>query len=71
MNIDDMVSGKNNNEVITVGGINIPVSALKNFMEEGYDQLQAYEQEKTISMWGKTCTGCFTEQEIREKAGLK
>lgn len=68
MKIDDMISGKNDNEVITFGGIHIPVSALKNFMKEGYDQMLPYEQEKTISIWGKTCTGCFTEQEIQERA---
>ena len=68
MKIDGMISGKNNNDVISVGGISVPVSTLKIFMKEGYDQLQAYEQERTISIWGKTCTGCFTEQEIQEKA---
>ncbi len=68
MKIEDIISGKNDNEKITIDGLKIPVSALKNFMKEGYEHLLPYNQEKTLSMWGKTCTGCFTEQEINEKA---
>jgi hypothetical protein len=68
MKIEDMISGKSDNEQIIIEGLKIPVSALKNFMKEGYEQLLPYREEKTLSIWGKTCTGCFTEQEIREKA---
>jgi len=68
MKIEDMISGKNDKEEIIIGDLKIPVSALKNFMKEGYEHLLPYKNEKTFSIWGKTCTGCFTEQEIREKA---
>ena len=68
MKIEEMVSGKNDNEEIGIEGLKIPVSALKNFMKDGYEHLLPYGEEKTLSMWGKTCTGCFTEQEIRERA---
>jgi hypothetical protein len=68
MKIEDMISGKNDKEEIIIGDLKIPVSALKNFMKEGYEHLLPYKNEKTLSIWGKTCTGCFTEQEIREKA---
>ncbi len=68
MKIEEMISGKNDNEEIIIEGIKIHVSALKNFMKEGYEHLLPYREEKTLSLWGKTCTGCFTEQELREKA---
>ena len=68
MKIEDMISRKSDNEEIIIEGLRIPVSALKNFMKEGYEHLLPYKEEKTLSIWGKTCTGCFTEQEIREKA---
>lgn len=67
MKIDDMISGKKDNEEIIIEGLKIPVSALKNFMKEGYEHLLPYREEKTISIWGKTCTGCFTEWEISQK----
>ena len=68
MKIEDMISDKDDSEEIIMEGLKIPVSALKNFMQKGYEQLLPYKEEKTLSMWGKTCTGCFTEQEIREMA---
>jgi hypothetical protein len=68
MKIEDMISGKSDNEEIIIDRLKIPVSALKKFMKEGYEHLLPYNQEKALSMWGKTCTGCFTEQEIRERA---
>ena len=68
MKIEDMISGKDESEKIIIEGLRIPVSALKNFMQEGYEHLLPYKEEKTLSMWGKTCTGCFTEQEIGQKA---
>jgi hypothetical protein len=68
MKIEDIISGKNDNEEVIIEGLKIPVSALKSFIKEGYEHLLPYSGEKTLSIWGKTCTGCFTEQEILEKA---
>jgi len=68
MKIEDMISGKDESEEMIIEGLRIPVSALKNLMQEGYEHLLPYKEEKTLSMWGKTCTGCFTEQEICQKA---
>jgi len=68
MKIEELISGKNDNEEIKIEGVSIPISALKNLMKDGYVNLKAYKEEKTFSLWGKTCTACLTEQELREKA---
>ena len=68
MKIEELISGKNDNEEIEIEGVSIPTSALKNLMKDGYVNLKAYKEEKTFSLWGKTCTACLTEQELREKA---
>ena len=44
-----MISDKNNNEEIVIEGLKISVSALKNFMKEGYEHLLPYREEKTLS----------------------
>jgi hypothetical protein len=68
MKIEELISGKNDNEEIEIEGVSIPISALKNLMKDDYVNLKAYKEEKTFSLWGKTCTACLTEQELREKA---
>ncbi len=67
MQIKELVSGKGNGDKVSVGNTSLPVSSLNKFVEEGYVNILPYETEKTFSMWGKTCTGCFTEQEILER----
>jgi len=67
MRIEELISGKGDGDTVSVGSISLPVSALTKFVKDGYDHVQPYETEKTFSMWGKACTGCFTEQEILEK----
>ena len=64
LKIEELVAGKGAHEEVHVNGFSLPVSALKNFMDEGYVFLQPYKENKTFSLWGKVCTGCFTEQEI-------
>jgi hypothetical protein len=68
MKIEDLVSGKGDGEKVPVGNVSLPVSALKKFVRDGYIRIKAYETEHAFSMWGKTCTGCFTEQEVLERA---
>ncbi len=68
MKIEELISGKGDGEKVPVGNVSLPVSALKKFVAEGYDHVRPYESEHTFSMWGKTCTGCFTEQEVLERA---
>jgi len=68
MKLEELISGKSNGETITIGKASLPVSALKKYMADGYVHIRPYETEGTFSLWGKTCTGCFTEDEIRERA---
>jgi hypothetical protein len=67
MNIEELVSGKGNQEEIDLKGVSIPVSALKGLLEEGYSNLEPYSDNKTVSVWGKTSTACFTEEELRDR----
>jgi hypothetical protein len=68
MKIEELISGKGNGDKVSVGGLSLIVSALKKFMADGYIYIRPYEAERTVSMWGKACTGCFTEQEVTERA---
>ena len=68
MKIEDLIAGKKDNEEVTVDGMSLPVSSLKKLMEEGYINLVVYHDNKTFSLWGKKCTACFTEEQIRERA---
>ena len=68
MKIEDLISGKGDNEKVAVANVSLPVSALNRFIREGYDYIRPYQTEKSFSMWGKACTGCFTAQEIAERA---
>jgi len=65
MKIKELISGKNDSDAIELTGITVPVSTLKNLMKEGYDNIKPYPSEKTVSVWGSTCTACFTQQELR------
>lgn len=64
--IEDLISGKNEQEEVNVDGISIPVLTLKKLMEHGYAHLRVYRENRTVSLWGKTCCACFTEQQLRE-----
>jgi hypothetical protein len=68
MKLEALISGKNDNDQIDIEGSSILVSALKRLLEDGYEHLVPYKGEKTFSVWGKRCTGCLTEEQIREKA---
>lgn len=68
MKIEELVSGKNDNDVIQLNGIGIQVSALKNLMKEGYENIKPYRTEKTFSVWGSNCTACVTPEEFQGNA---
>ncbi|MBL7212195.1 MAG: hypothetical protein ISS61_07445 [Desulfobacteraceae bacterium] len=68
MKIEDLISGKKDNDEINVEGYSLPVSSLKNLLEEGYEHLEPYKNEKTFSLWGKRCTGCLTGEQLRNRA---
>jgi len=65
--IEDLVSGKNDSEEINVDGISMPVLRLRKLMEDGYVHLRVYTENRTVSLWGKTCCACFAEQQLRER----
>ncbi|MEJ2723299.1 MAG: hypothetical protein P8175_01395 [Deltaproteobacteria bacterium] len=67
LKIEELVAGKGDRDEVDVNGFSLPVSALKNFLNDGYVFLQPYKENKTFSLWGKTCTACFTEEQIRER----
>ncbi len=68
MKIEELITGKDDGQNVQIGGVSLPIAALKRFMENGYTHLKPYQTEKTFSLWGKTCTGCFTESEIINRA---
>ena len=68
MEIEGLITGKNDGQDVQIAGVSLPIAALKRFMDDGYTHLKPYQKEKTFSLWGKTCTGCFTESEIVNRA---
>ena len=68
MKIEELISGKNDRQNIELAGVSLPIAALKRFMDDGYTHVKPYRTEKTFSMWGKTCTGCFTQEEIVKRS---
>jgi hypothetical protein len=67
MDIRDLIQGKSHDQEIDVEGIAIPVPALRKLMEEGYSKLRAYRENHTVAVWGKSCTACFTEEQLRKR----
>ena len=70
MKIEELISGKNDNEEVVIEGLEIPVAALKNLMKDGYENVRPYPENQTISLWGKNCTACFTLAQLKERAGM-
>jgi hypothetical protein len=68
MKIEELISGKNDDEKLLIDGISISASALKNLLKEGYENLKPYKEEKTFAVWGKTCTACLNEEQLQNRA---
>lgn len=68
MKIEELITGKDDGRTVQIAGVSLPIAALRRFMENGYTHLKPYQTEKTFSLWGKTCTGCFTEAEMVNRA---
>jgi hypothetical protein len=68
MKIEELINGKNDRQTIEFAGVSLPIAALRRFMDDGYTHMKPYQTEKTFSMWGKTCTGCFTQEEILNRS---
>lgn len=64
MKIEDLISGKDQQENVHIDGVSIPVKRLKRFLNEGYENVKVYTDNRTISLWGKNCTACFTEEQL-------
>ena len=71
MKIEELISGKNDQGEVNFEGISIPISTLKDLVKDGYEHVKFYKDNNTFSLWGKTCTACFTEDQLRERAGSK
>lgn len=65
LKLEDLIQGKSGEGDVDVGGVNVPVKALAALREMTYEHLKPYASEKTISAWGKTCSGCFTQAQLR------
>ena len=71
MKVQEVISGKSEQESVNVDGLSVPVAALRNLSKEGYENLRIYKDNKTFSLWGKNCSACFTLEHLREKAKSK
>lgn len=71
MKIEEVISGKSLQESVNLDGLSVPVAALKDLSEEGYENLRVYKDNKTFSFWGKNCSACFSTEHLRERAKLK
>jgi hypothetical protein len=65
--IKDLIQGSKNGAYISVGSLSIPMLTLKELKREGYERLKVYEQNKTLAIWGKSRSACFTEDKLHEK----
>ena len=64
--IEDYIGGLNDDDEADIEGFRVPVAALKGLVARGYVHLKTYSENRTITFWGKTCTACFTEKNLRE-----
>jgi len=68
MKIEELISGKKEQDRVDINRTSIPVKSLKNLLNQGYVYVRPYKENKTFSFWGKTCTACFTEDQLLEKS---
>lgn len=64
MDIEELIA--RGESEINIDGISIPVQTLKKLKEEGYSHLKVYRVNRTITVWGKNCSACFTEEQLHE-----
>ncbi len=67
MKIEELISGRKDGDEVAFDSVSLPVTVLKKLMSDGYSYLKFYKDNSTFSLWGKTCTACFTERQIRER----
>lgn len=66
--IDDLLNGKDRETEVDVGGVSVPARALEALRRDGYVYVRPYRSEAAVSAWGKSCTGCFTQAQLRRTA---
>jgi hypothetical protein len=69
MKIAELISGKEGQDRVSIGGFSLPVTALKKLLNEGYENILLYKENKTFSLWGKNCTVCFTQDHLEKMVG--
>jgi hypothetical protein len=67
MKIEELVSGKGGQESVDLEGLSVPVAGLRTLSEEGYTNLRVYKENKTVSLWGKSCSACLTLEQLQER----
>ncbi|HDR14783.1 MAG TPA: hypothetical protein ENN79_04700 [Desulfobacteraceae bacterium] len=68
LKLDQLVQRESGEGEVDADGIAVPVKALAALRQSGYEQIRPYKSENTISAWGKTCSGCFTQAQLRRMA---
>jgi hypothetical protein len=71
MKIEDLVSGKGEQDSVDLEGLPVPVAALRKLSGEGYTNLRVYKENNTLSLWGKSCSACFTLGQLQEMVKSK
>lgn len=69
--IEELVAGKGEQDSVNADGLAVPVAALKNLKLQGYEHLRVYGDSRTLSLWGKTVSACFTLEQMLERAKTK
>ena len=65
--IEELLKGKKDHEKVHIDWTSLPVEALKKLGKDGYDHLTSYKENRTFCLWGKNCSACLTEKQIRER----
>jgi hypothetical protein len=71
LKIEDLISRKNEQEEVHVDGISIPVLVLKKLMEDGYAHLRVYGENRTVSLWGSTCSASLNNNFVKNNDDIK
>ena len=69
MKIEEVIAGKNDQEKVDLEGLQVPVAALKNLLDDGYTNIRTYTENQTFSLWGENCTACLSVDQIQGKTG--
>jgi hypothetical protein len=68
MKIEELISGKDAHEAVDIGGTSIPISALSSLLKDGYVHLKPEKESRAVTLWGPTCSACFTAEQLRKMA---